>query len=154
MRWSDLWAWLLAPTGLLAALAAWLLRRRSGSGSWIGRRLAAEKNLATCEQEVRSQAASFARQVAALTQEIAQRERQAANLAAALAQLADAVDVVNEARNAGLLTPSLTARELLVANSTPGRRPRRARTRTSPSPSRPVAPSAPGSRGEGDEAHG
>lgn len=75
---EDLWKWLLGPTGLLAGLAAWLFRRRL-SGSWIGRRLAAENALAQCQERERDLMASFDRQEATLLREIAGRDREVAS---------------------------------------------------------------------------
>lgn len=136
------WTWLTAliggPAG--AALLGWLGRRRlERANLWMRRRLAAEQGLATCQEELENQAASFARQEAGLMREIAQRERERDNLVSALKQLADAVDVVNRSRNAGLLTPSLPAPERFRPSSSPGRTkpPNRA---TRQSRSRPTAP--------------
>lgn len=110
MDWGVLAKWLLGPTGLLAAVATWLFRRRHGSGSWIGRRLNAEKDLVSCQQEMRDQQASFDRQEATLLREIAGRDREIATrdreiayLMAATERLSRSAEQVIETHDAGLL---------------------------------------------------
>ena len=122
------WSWILTIIGgpLGTAALAWLFRRRI-SGSWVGRRLAAESDLATCRQELQSQAESWTRQEAGLMREIQQRERERDSIAAALKQLSDAVEVVKEARDAGVLKPSLTAPEPWRRSLSPGLTKRRVR---------------------------
>ena len=116
---DTLLKWLIAPGGLLAGAAAWLFRRRL-SGSWIGRRLAAERALGTCQQDLIDLEASFARQESTLLREIAGRDREVASrdreiavrdrevdyLMRALERLTSSATEVIEVHDAGLLRTS------------------------------------------------
>lgn len=148
------WHWLTAliggPTGL--AFLGWLARRKGWQGHWLRRRLTAEKNLAQCEEELENRTQSWARQEAGLLREVTQREKERDSIAAALKQLSDAVDVVNEARNAGVLTPSLTVPVRSQGNLSPGPTRRRVKRIAARSTLPPPEPSIPKSKGNRDES--
>lgn len=134
MDWTEAAKWVLAPSGVVAGLATWFVRHRRDSGSWLSRRLAIERDLATCQQQVRSLTASNA------------------SLAAALEELAEAAEMVSKARQLGLLTPSSSAPASSPPNSSPGRTRPPERRSEPPSPSSPTD-RAPATRPKGGRRH-
>lgn len=113
MTWDDLWKYLLGPTGLLAAVATWLFRRRRGSGSWIGRRLNVERALIACQEETTRREGEFSRQTAATNRELEARDREIAYLMGALNRIntsaAEVLEVHHDAASAATSSPSPTA---------------------------------------------
>lgn len=99
MDWDAIWKWLVAPGGLLAGLAAWLVRRRRptapGSGSWISRRLAVERSLLRCQQERADDQSSFSRQLTGRDQEIAYLMAKLSRLTATAAEVIQASDAAS-----------------------------------------------------------
>lgn len=105
MDWSTVLQWIAGPGG--GAGLAWLARRRlARAGSWVGRRLTAEKALIGCQQELAEQTARFDRQRAEMRAELAIRDQTEAYLTAALTELTNQASRIEAARQAGSLVTS------------------------------------------------
>lgn len=106
MNWESWLKWLIGPTGALTLIVGWLLRRRHGSGSWIGRRLNAEKDLIACLEEATNREARFARQEVSAQRELEARDREIGYLMAALERLSASAEQVIETHDAASLATS------------------------------------------------
>lgn len=127
MDWESFAKWAAAPGGLAAGLATWLLRRRrtpqtdaGNSGSWIGRRLNAEKDLIACRESQRRQHRDFADERTRWTAQEASMTRQQDLLMAAMEQLVQANELVLSRRDSGRLATSSAAPDASPPSSSPG----------------------------------